>query len=612
MKDKNNKTQSPKKGTPPNRLDKKKLTDGERAIRHFDLLLKVILAVSALFTAFCVPIRADVSILALLFGVAIIGLCAFSFLRARWLMLLKALQYLPYALLLSFITLRAGAAGRPYWLDFLQVALWCVVFFTRMVAVHTLNTDSAHPVAAKSPLSKNLTPRRILIEIADWADALVQAVFMVLLIQIFIFQLYVIPSESMVPSFLVGDRVVVTKFTGAPRFPLSDVGLPPIKTYKRGDVVVFRNPHYTIDRNSEVKGVLSQIIYMLTLTTVNLNKDERGEVKYDPLVKRICGVPGERLMMQDGVLYRSTIDSKKFTRVKEDEKFARWDLNGESPAIKSKIREFPLGRGQYSHYKSILAVEAARRALNTQEAKSTCRALSLAFSALAKKSEGKSAPFALDLNCDTLFFDYKKNVALLLQNDAWFKSFLCDWIDKTELAQKAYLEGVDTALAEDEISDEVPDTLDLYKTARYKLNLLSKLSVGKLYLRYAELLQKKATAEEVARDEALMTALFEAEELAFYIQTQDQRNLCIFPPDREGAHQYIARDHFFMMGDNRYNSLDMRHSYSQQSQKLTDFDDYSIVYKTNLEPRAVDKKWILGSALVRFWPLGRVGAVKTK
>ena len=46
----------------------------------------------------------------------------------------------------------------------------------------------------------------------DWLDIILQAVLIVMLINQFLFQMYVIPSESMVPTFLKGDMVVVDKF----------------------------------------------------------------------------------------------------------------------------------------------------------------------------------------------------------------------------------------------------------------------------------------------------------------------------------------------------------------------------------------------------------------
>ena len=54
-------------------------------------------------------------------------------------------------------------------------------------------------------------------------------------------------------------------------FPLSNIGLPYLKSYDRGEIVVFRNPHYSNDRKSEVKTFVSQLVYMCSLTTKNIN-----------------------------------------------------------------------------------------------------------------------------------------------------------------------------------------------------------------------------------------------------------------------------------------------------------------------------------------------------
>ena len=102
--------------------------------------------------------------------------------------------------------------------------------------------------------------KRLFSEIFEWIDAIVWSIFTIMLFQLFVLQLYEIPSESMVKTFLVKDRVVVSKIDCGPKFPLTEVGLPTIQKYKKGQTVVLRNPHYRIDRKSEVKSVVSQII----------------------------------------------------------------------------------------------------------------------------------------------------------------------------------------------------------------------------------------------------------------------------------------------------------------------------------------------------------------
>ena len=76
----------------------------------------------------------------------------------------------------------------------------------------------------------------------EYGKAIAVAVVLALLIRSFVVQAFHIPSSSMVPTFLEGDRVLVTKFSFGIRNPftnkvLVDTGLP-----DRGDVVIFKYP----------------------------------------------------------------------------------------------------------------------------------------------------------------------------------------------------------------------------------------------------------------------------------------------------------------------------------------------------------------------------------
>jgi signal peptidase I len=84
----------------------------------------------------------------------------------------------------------------------------------------------------------------------------------------FILQPFRIPSESMDPTLRVGDFLLMNKQAFAPSGALDAVLLPPTRI-QRGDVVVF---HFPVDPSSY-------------------------------FVKRVVGLPGDRLRLHDGRLF---------------------------------------------------------------------------------------------------------------------------------------------------------------------------------------------------------------------------------------------------------------------------------------------------------------------
>ena len=65
------------------------------------------------------------------------------------------------------------------------------------------------------------------------------------------------------------------------------------------------------------------------------------------------------------------------------------------------------------------------------------------------------------------------------------------------------------------------------------------------------------------------------------------------------------------MGDNRYNSLDFRYKTGNFSTRPLDAaDPSSVMYYSNIDPFALDRRFIEGYALFRIWPPSRIGAIR--
>jgi signal peptidase I len=106
------------------------------------------------------------------------------------------------------------------------------------------------------------------------ALSLIYAILIAVIIRTFLFQAFFIPSSSMEPTLLVGDRLFVSKFTygySKHSFPFS---LPLISDRvlfsepERGDTIVFKTP-------------------------------ENLKIDY---IKRLVGLPGDKVQMINGVL----------------------------------------------------------------------------------------------------------------------------------------------------------------------------------------------------------------------------------------------------------------------------------------------------------------------
>jgi signal peptidase I len=163
------------------------------------------------------------------------------------------------------------------------------------------------------------------------------AFVLALLIKSFLIQAFFIPSQSMVPTLLVGDRVLVNKLV----FDFGDV--------QRGDIVVFENPHLDDpDRNP-----LAAFWNWLT-EGLGFSSDPEKD-----FIKRVVGLPGETIEITKGQVF---IDGERIqepylnphalrdrsdlsaTLVKPDHLFVMGDNRPNSQASRSSLGQIPLDK----------------------------------------------------------------------------------------------------------------------------------------------------------------------------------------------------------------------------------------------------------------------------
>jgi signal peptidase I len=134
--------------------------------------------------------------------------------------------------------------------------------------------------------------------VLDWVEAFVWAAFVVLLINQYLLQAYQIPSGSMRMTLIEGDRIFVNKLVYGPELLPGEFKLPGFGDPTRAEVVIFENPSY-ISRGP-LFDILQRVIYMVTLSLVDIDRNAQGEPRAHFLIKRAVGVEGDRLRLREG------------------------------------------------------------------------------------------------------------------------------------------------------------------------------------------------------------------------------------------------------------------------------------------------------------------------
>ncbi len=84
--------------------------------------------------------------------------------------------------------------------------------------------------------------------VQEYIEVIIIAILIAVVIRAFVVQAYKIPSQSMVPTLLVGDHLLVCKFLYGVKIPVLRRTIIPVGQPKRGDIVVFQ---YPMDRSKD-------------------------------------------------------------------------------------------------------------------------------------------------------------------------------------------------------------------------------------------------------------------------------------------------------------------------------------------------------------------------
>ncbi|MBX2886392.1 MAG: signal peptidase I [Granulosicoccus sp.] len=105
--------------------------------------------------------------------------------------------------------------------------------------------------------------------VIEYARSFFPVLFIVLFLRSFLFEPFKIPSGSMLPTLLIGDFILVSKFSYGVRLPVINKKIISTGSPLRGDVAVFRYP-------------------------------DNPRLDY---IKRVAGLPGDEIEYRDRTLY---------------------------------------------------------------------------------------------------------------------------------------------------------------------------------------------------------------------------------------------------------------------------------------------------------------------
>lgn len=167
-----------------------------------------------------------------------------------------------------------------------KVEKFTIKYLTKRKAIKLYNAQ--HPVK-----------RTFWGEVKGWIDALVFAVVVILIINQYIFQLFVIPTPSMEKTMLVKDRVFVNKnvyglevWPGGPKLGSKN------RVVTRDNIITFYNPEYV--SKGPLFDIAAQMLFSATFSLVNIDKNEDGTPAERLYVKRAAAMPNDTVKFENG------------------------------------------------------------------------------------------------------------------------------------------------------------------------------------------------------------------------------------------------------------------------------------------------------------------------
>jgi len=157
----------------------------------------------------------------------------------------------------------------------------------------------------------------------EYPKSFFPVILIVFLLRSFLFEPFKIPSGSMIPTLVVGDFILVNKFTYGIRLPILNKKILEVSQPKHGDVMVFRYPEDpSLDYIKRVVALPGDVI-------AYVNK-----------VLYVNGTEASRKPMPD-YLHRERISYSRQFREKSGEVEHAILIDEDAPSVVPFVRQFP-------------------------------------------------------------------------------------------------------------------------------------------------------------------------------------------------------------------------------------------------------------------------------
>ncbi|MBI9104892.1 MAG: signal peptidase I [Spirochaetales bacterium] len=484
----------------------------------------------------------------------------------------------------------------------------------------------------------------------EWVEPILGAIIWVLLINHLLFQLYQIPTESMVPTFLTKDRVIVTKTQYGPTIPLTEYRLPSFSKPQTGQIVTFSSPEMDdADSDLRYKNVFTRIfqpfIYIITFTKVDIDSDDAGNPKARLLVKRVVAEPEEKLCILNDQVYKKT-ETTEWTLMDDipgESEYGRTNLYyNENPLmhyqrINPSIREITNGvitlvEGFDSgEIPTLLEREKSRflSLISIRGAGELQKELAIVLSLLSKPNEELKSELSYFLRymsyINTLQASQGEKDELIVRFGQTLERYPAvtfyrelselSFFLEQEASNSGYLnENIQTSFEPSKASDPYDDFMirvnGLYKYYRLVFyNGLLASPAGTL----EQMLTEKGLVLYQTEKPLLPEGLEELFGLNVYTDGLERAStggrgdyynffeVMQFPAYPAAEDEYLGDGDYFLMGDNRYNSLDARLGRTTHYVALDKSDNSAF-------GKSVEVSWD-GHVMTRKHIQGRVRAV---